>query len=133
MSNEEKQQQVAFEFLKTTGIFFGGYEKEGTPEEFDANERTINMNDVWGWACADGHEVPMDKMPELRRLYDDYGWCGVLYFVSEREGGHGSAFHHFSRMIEFVRKEEAIRSKHEHHSAYAYDKQSYTVGSSHGG
>lgn len=127
MSNEEKQRQAAFEFLKSTGIFFGRDEDE--EEKWD---RMINLNDVWGWACSDGHEVPMDQMPELCRLYNAYGWCGVLYFVSEREGGHGSEFHHYSRMIEFVRKEEAIRVKHKNHSAYAYDKQSYTVGSSHG-
>lgn len=128
MSNEEKQQKAAFDRLKTTGIFY-----ESDEDEDEKFERIINMNDVWGWACADSHEVPMDQMVELLRLYNDYGWCGVLYFVSEREGGRVSEFHHYNRMIEFVKKEEVIRSKHKRYNAYAYDKQSYTVGSSHRG
>lgn len=123
---EQQKQEAAFEYLKTTGIFFGRFGQDA--EEDDKSERTLNMNDVWGWACSDGYEVSMEQMPELRRLHDQYGWCGVLYFVDEAEGRHGSEFHHYNRMIEFVRKEEAIRAKHDRHSAYAYDKQSYTIG-----
>lgn len=124
--NSTQEQQDAFEFLKTTGIFFG--RDDDQEEKWD---RMINMNDVWGWACSDCHEVPMDQMPELLRLYNAYGWCGVLYFVSEREGGHGSEFCHYNRMICFVRSEEKIRASHDRSSAYAYDNQSYEVASKH--
>lgn len=123
MSEQAEEQQAAFDFLKSTGIFFGRDEDED--EKWD---RMINLNDVWGWASSDGFEVPMDQMPELERLYHAYGWCGVLYFVSERQGGRRSEFHHYNRMIEFARNEEAIRSVHQRHSDYAYDRKSYTVG-----
>lgn len=124
---EEQKQQASFAFLETTGIFYGP-----DPEDEDRFpwERTINLNDTWNWGCADCYEVPMEKMPELHRLYNAYGWCGVLYFVSENSESHKvePEFHHYRRMIEFVHNEESIRKKHDNQSAYAYDKQTYVIG-----
>ncbi len=88
----------------------------------------INMNDVWGWASADSERVPKDQIEEVARLFFKYGWCGILYWSSERNTGGKSEFHDVNRFIEFVRREEELRKAVTSDSARAYKKLRYELG-----
>lgn len=96
--------------------------------EPDDEEIVLNMNDVWGWACADGEELEEKDLPEVAELFWSYGWCGILYWVSERHDQGTSEFQDNNRFIEFVRNEERIKKKVPESSTRAYYKASYTIG-----
>jgi hypothetical protein len=114
--------------LKAAGVFF--YDDPSSLDDDDDPEllQTLNMNDTWAWACADAEYVPDEELPEVSRLFFCYGWCGILYWVSERNGHESSEFHDINRFIEFVRNEEAIRTEVPGESARAYAKRQYTIG-----
>ena len=113
----------ARELLDKAGLFFD-YDPEDDDPSF---AQMLNMNDVWGWACADGEDVPDEELPELGHLFYSYGWCGVLYWVSQRNDHMKSEFYHYNRMIEFVEHEEQIKSKYPSESTRAYHKTSYKI------
>ncbi len=118
----------ARELLNKVELFF--HADDGDDEESrQKRAQTLNMNDVWGWACADGEYVPDDKLPELAALFYRYGWAGVLYWVSEQNGGMRSEFHDNNRFIEFVRREEQLRKEIPDSDKRAYAKIQYTLGS----
>lgn len=117
------EQQHAFEFLQTTGIFYGDFDGD-EPE----GAKTLNMNDTWCWGSAWGERVPDDEMPELARLYHAYGYCGVLYWMSERNGQMRSEFHDINRFVDFVRQEELVRKQVPDYNKRAYHKHKYTLG-----
>jgi len=94
----------------------------------EAPPQTINMNDQWSWACADCQRVPDDTVCAVAELFFRYGWCGVLYWVSERNGGMLSEFHDNNRFIEFVRREEQIRKEIPGSTKRAYHKAKYEIG-----
>lgn len=116
----------ARELLDKAGLFFG-YDPEYDDEDEKYLAQTLNMNDVWGWACADMEEVADEELPELARLFRYYGWCGVLYWVSQKHNGMRSEFYHYNRMIEFVEHEEQIIKDYPSESARAYEKISYRI------
>lgn len=116
--------EEARKFLRATGIFF---EKEDD-EDFEDLDKYLNLNDVWGWACADMQKVEDEELPELARLFKAYGWCGVLYWVSEKRGGCRSEFYDNNRFIDFVRQEEAILKEIPNSSTRAYAKRQYVLG-----
>ena len=91
-------------------------------------KQTLNMNDVWGWATADGESVPDEDLPKVAELFWRYGWAGILYWVSERHDGMTSEFHDNNRFIEFVRNEEQLRKEIPDSSTRAYKQISYTLG-----
>ena len=101
--------EQARELLGKAGLFFDADDGDDTEESRQKMAQTLNMNDVWGWACADGKYVPDDKLPELAALFYRYGWAGVLYWVSEQSGGMRSEFHDNNRFIDFVRHEERLK------------------------
>lgn len=111
------------ELLEKAEVFF-----DFNPEH-DMDPQTLNMNDVWGWACADGEHVPDEDLPRVAELFRRYGKCGILYWVSERNGRYRSEFHDINRFIDFVREEEAIRTEIPDDSQRAYAKRQYMVGS----
>lgn len=113
----------AEEFLKRANIFYETDEDD--EEDF---KHTINMNDEWCWACAEGLKVPDDKMEEVAKLFWRYGWCGILYWASEQEGQRKSEFYDNNRFIEFVRNEEKLRKEMPNSSDRAYSKIIYTLG-----
>lgn len=115
--------------LAAAEVFFGEFEEEDDESNRQWNQ-TLNLNDTWGWACADGHYVPDEDLPEVARLFWQYGYCGILYWVSEERGGMKSEFHDINRFIEFVRQEEAIRAEEPNSSKRAYLQRSYTIGES---
>ena len=113
--------------LRVAGVFFYHEASELDDDEDVEMLQTLNMNDIWGWACADAEYVPDEELPELSRLFWQYGWCGVLYWVSERRQQCTSEFHDVNRFIEFVRQEEAIRAEIPD-SKRAYAARAYTLG-----
>jgi hypothetical protein len=95
---------------------------------FNEEQICLNMNDVWMWGCSDGEDVPDEDVAEVARLFRSYGFCGLLYWVSERRELEKSEFHDNNRFIEFVRHEEELRKQEPRSSKRAYMKISYTLG-----
>lgn len=118
--------ESAREFLQKADLFFGSPDDED--EEWREMAQTLNLNDTWGWACADGEDVSDEDLPRVAELFWRYGRCGVLYWVSERRNQCRSEFHDVNREIDFVRHEERIRSEFPNSSKRAYAKVSYTIG-----
>lgn len=50
------------------------------------NKFRLNMNDTFSWACADSEDVDEKDYKEILRLYDLYGYEGLIYWVSEVRG-----------------------------------------------
>lgn len=114
--------------LRASGFCFDADDGEAeTPEEAKKWEQTLNMNDVWSWASADCEHILDEELPEVARLFKDYGWCGILYWVSQKHNGMISEFTDNNRFIEFVRNEEAIKQEVPDYNRRAYVKKSYTI------
>lgn len=88
----------------------------------------INFNDTWGWAMAYGEEVDEDEVGVVAHLIRDWGWAGLLYWCSEKNGAMRSEFLDNNRCIDFVRHEEALVLEEPNDSKRAYMKLSYTLG-----
>lgn len=108
--------------LKAADLVFGA------DDEVDDWERTLNMNDVWGWATSWCETIPEESLPEVGRLVRCYGYCGVLYWVSEQHDRMRSEFEDINRFVEFVRAEEGIRQEVIGSNTRAYAKRIYTIG-----
>ena len=117
--------QAAKKLLSDAGLFFYPIGQCDDPED----EQTLNMNDTWGWALAWGVRVEDEEILEVSRLFLAYGFCGVLYWVSEKYDKMQSEFSHVNRMVQFVRNEEALRLSTKPLTKYAYTKVSYTINS----
>lgn len=111
----------AFAMLEAADLFF-------EPDDESPFPHTLNLNDVWSWASADGEDVPDECAVELRDLFYRYGWCGVLYWYSERHNKCRSEFQDVNRFIDFVRHEEELRKREPSSSKRAYQKITYTLG-----
>lgn len=107
--------------LNAANVFFEDDDMEGF-------EQVLNMNDVWGWACADAQAVPDDKLIEVAELFWRYGWCGILYWVIQQGEWGPSEFLDNNRFIDFVRHEEKLRKEVPDSSTRAYKKLVYTLG-----
>lgn len=116
--NEQRARQL----LESAGVFF---------DIGEVGTQVLNMNDVWGWATADGEEVPDSELPRLGELFFRYGWCGVLYWVSQRNDNMQSEFADVNRFIEFVECEENIRKEEPDGDKRAYLKREYVIGCTH--
>lgn len=129
----------AREMLKRAGLFYYDDGDPPDPEEYPTEEKrkaigqTLNMNDTWGWATAFGQEITDEELPKVASLFWQYGRCGVLYWVSEKnKSADGepmrSEFEDINRFVDFVRNEERVAK--ECHDAgknlYSY-KASYTL------
>lgn len=122
-----KKQKMSVEsakkLLSDAGLFFWPLGKCNDHED----EQTLNMNDTWAWGTAFGQKVEDGDAIEVARLFVDYGFCGVLYWVSEKNEQMQSEFSHINRMVQFVRNEEKIRIESGGLNAYAYGKQEYLI------
>ena len=87
----------ARKLLRAGDVFFD--EDDDEPEL----NQTLNMNDDWCWASADGQYVPDEKLVEVAALFWRYGWAGILYWVSEQNDHMRSEFLDNNRFIDFVR------------------------------
>jgi len=119
-------EEEARELLTRADLFFGKDDDDGVEGKDWA--QTLNMNDTWAWACADGQYVPDEELPLLAELFWRYGHCGVLYWVSQRRGRVRSEFKDINRHIEFVTEEERIRQEEPDSSKRAYLQRSYVIG-----
>lgn len=118
----------ARELLRLASVFFYDDPSELDDDESPEFLQMLNMNDTWGWACADGEYVPDDDLIEVSRLFWRYGYCGVLYWVSERRGQAKSEFADINRFIQFAREEEKIREEVPGENKRAYTKREYVIG-----
>jgi hypothetical protein len=112
----------ALKLLEFSGIFYDEDEEE--PEM----RHMINLNDVFGWACADCEKVNDNDLIIVAKLFKQYGWCGILYWVSRKRGGIRSEFLDNNRFIDFVDNEEKLVAKEPDTDKRAYLKYSYTLG-----
>ena len=119
------EQMRAIELLESAELFFG------TDDDCPAMAQTLNMSDTWAWGCSDGEYVPDEELPRVAELFERYGFCGVLYWVSERNNKIRSEFADINRFIEFARNEESIRAEIPDSSTRAYAQLVYTIGSIH--
>lgn len=113
--------EAARKLLENSGVFF-----ETDPED-DTPEQTINFNDSYWWATAHGQRVEDSELPELARLFYDYGWCGVLYWGGNKMGKGTIEFEDVKRKIQFVALEEAGRKLVPGDSARAYYDTHYKI------
>lgn len=97
--------------------------------EMQHSLQTLNMNDTWAWALGYGVKVADEELPELARLFIAYGYCGILYWVAEKDGWKRSEFEDITRFVQFVREEEKIRKEVPQSNARAYAKRGYILGS----
>jgi hypothetical protein len=88
----------------------------------------LNMNDQFAWALAEGPLVPPEKLKEVGELFMRYGFSGLLYWVSERDGGRRSEFEDVNRFIDHVRQEERLRAEVPDSNRRAYHKLTYQLG-----
>lgn len=109
----------ALKLLNASQIFF---------DDEDIGECMINLNDVFGWACADTEKVEDEEIVEVAELFGKYGWCGILYWVSKKRGGQRSEFLDNNRFIDFVSNEEKLIKQEPDTDKRAYLKYSYTLG-----
>jgi len=100
--------EEARNLLRLACVTFDG-DEDDDPAVNEKLKQTLNMNDVWGWGTAYGEYIPDEELPEVAGLFCSYGFCGLAYWVSERNGGMMSEFHDINRAIEFVRHEESLR------------------------
>ena len=116
--------ESAREFLRSGHVFFGKDEDADDPKW----AQTINLNDSMWWGTGDGEYVPDESLVEVATLFYRYGWCGILYWASQRENRPVPEFLDVRRFIEFVREEENLRREIESSSKRAYHKIEYKLG-----
>lgn len=115
--------EKARELLTKADVFY--YRDEDDPPEI---KQMLNLNDVWAWGCADCERVPDEELPEVARLFKAYGWCGILYWVSQKRGGMRSEFLDNNRFIDFVKHEEDLIKEVPDWDDRGYKKITYTLG-----
>lgn len=118
----------AREFLQLAELFYCNHPSDMEEGDDPKLLQTLNMNDTWAWASGWGEYVPDDELPEVARLFCRYGWCGVLYWMSERHEQMRSKFHDINRFVDFVRNEERIRKEVPDSSDRAFEKRTYVLG-----
>jgi len=118
----------ARELLRKADVFYANSPEELFEGDSPQDLQTINFNDTWGWASAWGEHVPDEELERVADLFWRYGWCGILYWCSERHEKMKSEFHDINRYVQFVREEESIRDALPGSSQRAYAKRVYTLG-----
>ncbi len=47
---------------------------------------SVNMNDVWGWACADAADINLGEWEDrVAMLYKQFGYDGIIAYVAKRD------------------------------------------------
>jgi hypothetical protein len=124
-----EKQSAALKRLRSYGLFFYDNFSELDEDDDPSALRALNLNDTFWWATGYSMFVPDDKIEELDRLFSNYGWCGVLYWVSKNDEHFAQPeFNSVRRMISFVDNEERILTACKSSSEYAYSKDSYKIG-----
>ena len=55
-------------------------------EMFDHLIVVIPCNDVFSYASADAEDIPPGREHEVRKLYEQYGWPGVIAWCAKERG-----------------------------------------------
>jgi hypothetical protein len=119
--------EKARELLNAAEVFFDLDEDDDDPKW----EQTLNLNDCFFWASADGEYVEDKDLPEVARLFWKYGHNGILYWAWKKTGADWKPeFFDVRRAIEFVKHEEDIRDEEPDSNKRAYLKKRYTIGES---
>ena len=114
--------------LEAAEVFFGYYPEYDDEEDKDMAQ-TLNLNDAFFWACADGEYVSDEELPRVAELFWRYGNCGILYWAAiEKNNMNKVEFADVNRFLEFVKNEEEIRKKYPDSNDRAYFKTKYIVG-----
>lgn len=119
--SEAEDHEEAWALLKACPHYY--HDAEESPKHW------ITMNDVWGWACADGFELTAANVDRVADLYDRYGFGGLLLAHKELEPGHyASEFRDNNRFLQFAEREEQIRKRVPDSNRRAYHRAVYLVG-----
>lgn len=110
------------------GEFWTPENKKELLDDIRNSQNELNMNDTWGWACAMGQKIEDSEFVEVGELYEQYGYCGILYWVSEKNNHMRSEFEDINRMVDFVRHEEQVRKAYPDSTERAYKKIVYELG-----
>lgn len=124
LTSSQRQRLV---FLRQAGLFYYDHVDELEDDEETSILRSLNLNDTFWWASAYSEQVEDSEIDTLYTLFQDYGWCGVVYWAAKK-GNITAEFNHVTRMIQFVENEERIKAAAGSSSAYAYSKETYTLG-----
>lgn len=118
--------EEAREFLKLAGVFYETDEEDD--KEFPKIKQTLNLNDAFYWACADGEYVPDEELPEVARLFHSYGMCGIYYWVAKNRNVYKVEFVDINRFIDFVKHEEDNIKEEPDWDKRGYRNITYTLG-----
>ncbi len=55
-------------------------------EQFKDLEVAIPCNDTFAYASADAEEIPEGREHEVRTIYDNYSWPGVIAWCAKERG-----------------------------------------------
>lgn len=102
-------------------------------EDWDSDEegtyiQALNMGDTWAWALTWIEPISDEELPEVAELFKNYGYAGLLYWVSKKNNNMRSEFEDINRFVDFVRNEERIKLEEPDWNKRAYYKSSYTLG-----
>jgi len=95
------------DLLLAAEVFFDDDADLPDEDRWIAGRHMLNLNDTFGWACADTEEVMPEEIPAVARLFRLYGMCGVYYWVAVKRGCETCEFKDVNRFMDFVRREEA--------------------------
>jgi hypothetical protein len=112
--------EEALTLLEASGVFF--------PDDDEAGEHAINLNDAFWWAVADGEKVEDEELIEVGSLFFHYGWCGILYWVSKKRNLGKVEFFDINRFIDFVKHEEELVEQEPDTNKRAYMNIKYELG-----
>ena len=114
----------ARELLTSAQVFF-----DCDPDDDPMEAQTLNLNDAFYWACADGEHVADNELLRVSELFWRYGIHGIYYWVLvEKRNNAKAEFLDVNRFVEFVTREEELRKAEPSSSRRAYQKVQYTIG-----
>ncbi len=119
--------EEARKLLEAANVFYYNESEKECADSWPEESQILNQNDVWGWAMSWGEKIQDEELPEVAMLFSNYGWCGLLYWTSEKHNQMRSEFEDNNRYIDFVRNEERIRKEVPDHNKRAYHKESYIL------
>ena len=122
--------ESARKLLEEAGVF---YYNEDELDEFETEDekeemrQVLNLNDAFFWACSDCEKVENDELLEVARLFIDYGYPGIYYWVMKKRNWDKVEFLDVNRWVQFVRAEEALCGQEPHRPKRAYIEYEYTI------
>lgn len=63
-----------------------GYDHDDHSEREDGRSLMLNMSDTFGYACGDGELFTSKDIPEILKIYDEYGDVGLTCWAAKHRG-----------------------------------------------